>query len=108
MNRPLQGVLLEHQNARASCCRWIVLNNHCGTYARQNLLNEYIIICQLIIAVVRNVDRATSDQSLNLNKGIAHSFDPESIYSAASLAPLLRFLRDAFARASTGPRNFPV
>ena len=56
--------------------------------------------------MIGNANGATRRESLNLRECLAQ-LALESIYSAASLAPLLFFL-GASAFFSTGARNLPV
>jgi hypothetical protein len=104
----LQRVPLQHEYARSTDSRWIILNDHCISDAIQDIIDQYIILREFVIAMVGNTNGAPRHEGANVSKGIAQLAITSWIrYSAASLAPRFR-LPPPSARASTGARNLPV
>ena len=67
MNRPPHGVPLQHEDAWSSRRGRVILDNDGVTDASQDIAHQYIIFGKLVIAMVRNADRATRHKGLNLS-----------------------------------------
>ena len=57
-----------NQNGRSPHCGWIVFHNDGASKTRQYIAYRYIIFSKFVIAMVRNADGATHDESLDLRE----------------------------------------
>jgi hypothetical protein len=105
VNRHWCSIRLQDQYARASHCIWIVLDNDSLENTGNDVIYQYTVFREFVIAVVRYANGSTRHERLDLSEGLAQRARISFAYSAASLAPRRRGLPAFF---STGSRNLPV
>lgn len=76
MNRPPVGIALQDKNRRPSCVIRIVFDKGSSSDTDQDIINKYIIVGELLVAVVGNADLPVRDECLNACQRLAHCPTP--------------------------------
>lgn len=105
MNRHFCSIRLQHEDAWPSHRIRIVLDNDSIRNAGNDVICQYTVFREFIIAVVRDANGSARDKRPDLSEGLAQLARISFAYSAASLAPLRLGLPAFF---STGAKNLPV
>src|SRR5882724_234210 len=73
MNRFALFIELQNQHAWPFVIVGVILDNHGVDYTVDNILNENVIACQLIVAVIGNKNALLCYEFLNLIQSVTHS-----------------------------------
>jgi|CXWL01.1.fsa_nt_gi hypothetical protein len=72
MNGLIPAILLKHKHTRAFVVIGVIFHNDCGSEAAQEIIDEQVIVCQLVIPMIRDLHLPSDDQLTNPLKRSAH------------------------------------
>jgi hypothetical protein len=75
---PAIGIMLKHEDRRASWIVGIVLYDHGLRNTCQHISGEKAILGKLVVAMVGNANLSPRNESLYRNQRVAHSYPPKA------------------------------